>query len=210
MPVPSRRPFRVGTVTDPATGRRTVDPPLGTTAWDLRSGRYRRLLRGVYVGATTPVTPLVMAEAGLLVAGPDSVVSHQTAARVWGGVVPDDGLVHVTCPRRPRGSGVKSHRPKPGQRGTSVRGIPVTTPASTFVDLSDELGLVDLVVLADSLVRADCVLVVVRSKDVYRTPARTLGRIVAAMRARGMHVPRLSDEWRRHFPSLPEDVAVPA
>lgn len=319
MPTPSRRPFRVGTVTDPATGRRTVDPPQGITAWDLRSGRYRRLVRGVYIATTTPVTPLVLAEAGLLVAGEGSVVSHQTAARVWGGVVPDDGLVHVTCLRRPRGSGVKSHRPKPGQRGTSVRGIAVTTPASTFVDLSDELGLVDLVVLGDSLVRAGCVtaeqlvaaaatyqgkarrlarraaslvrgevdspmetrvrllmvlarlpepvvnhkvrwpdgrvrwrfdlsfptfglvieydgrqhaesdeqwdhdidrhewmdgrdvrLVVVWSKDVCRTPARALGRIVAAMRDRGMRVPRLSDEWRRYFPSLHEDEAVPA
>ena len=53
-------------------------------------------------------------------------------------------------------------------------------------------------------------LVVVRSKDVYRTPAQTLSLIVGAMRDKGMGVPRLSDEWRRHFPSLPEDVADPA
>ena len=53
-------------------------------------------------------------------------------------------------------------------------------------------------------------LVVVRSKDVYRTPARTLSRIAAAMRGQGMSVPRLSDERRLHFPSLPEDLTVPA
>jgi hypothetical protein len=51
---------------------------------------------------------------------------------------------------------------------------------------------------------------VVRSKDLYRTPALTLSRIMGAMRAKGMSVPRLSDEWRQHFPSLPEDVAEPA
>ncbi|MEW1955188.1 hypothetical protein [Terrabacter sp. NPDC080008] len=56
----------------------------------------------------------------------------------------------------------------------------------------------------------DIRLVVVRSKDIYRTPAGTLGRIVTAMRARDMRVPRLSEEWRQHFPSLPEDLAVPA
>ena len=27
---------------------------------------------------------------------------------------------------------------------------------------------------------------------------------------KGMVVPRLSNEWRQHFPSLPEDVAEPA
>lgn len=53
-------------------------------------------------------------------------------------------------------------------------------------------------------------LVVVRSKDIYRTPARTLSRITAVMRSRGMRVPRLADEWRRHFPSLPGDASMPA
>jgi very-short-patch-repair endonuclease len=48
-------------------------------------------------------------------------------------------------------------------------------------------------------------LVVVRSKDVHRTPARTLRRIILAMRERGMVVPRVSEEWRLHFPSLPGD-----
>ena len=314
-----RGPFRVRTVIDPVTGRRVPDPPPGITPWDLRSGRYRRVLRGVYVEASLTLTPLVLARAGLLAAGTNAVSSHHTAARLWGGIVPDDGLVHVTCERRPRGSGIKAHRPKPGQRGTVVAGVAVTTPASTFVDLSDELGLVDLVVLGDSLVRAERVaphqlveaaatysgkarrlarraaslvrdgvdspmesrvrmlmvlaglpeptvnhkvrwtdgtvrfrfdlsypshgivieydgrqhaesdeqwdhdidrrewmdgngvrLVVVRSKDVYRTPAHTLCRITGVMRARGMRVPRLSEEWRRHFPSLPGDVAVPA
>ncbi|WP_156023238.1 hypothetical protein [Terracoccus sp. 273MFTsu3.1] len=318
MTTSSRRPFRVGTATDPVTGRRVPDPPDGITPWDLRSGRFRRLLRGVYIAASARVTPLVLAEAGLLMVGGDSVASHQTAARVWGGVVPDDGLIHVTCARRPRGAGLKAHRPKRGQWGTTIAGLAVTTPTSTFLDLSDELGLVDLVILGDSLVRAERVtprqlveaagsyrgrarrlarraaglvrdgvdspmesrvrmlmvlaglpepvvnhvvrlpdgrtrwrfdlsfpafrivieydgrqhaesdeqwdhdidrrewmdgndvrLVVVRSKDVYRTPARTLCRITAVMRARGMCVPRLSDEWRLHFPSLPGDVAVP-
>lgn len=315
----SRQPFRVGTTTDPSTGRRVLSPPDGVTAWDLRSGRFRRLLRGVYVAATAPLTPLLLAQAGLLAAGGKAVVSHHSAARLWGAVVPDDGLIHVTCVGRPRGSGLKAHRPRAGQRGTTTQGVHVTTPVDTFLDLSTHLGLVDLVVLGDSLVRKrrctveqlleaartrrgrGCLLarraaslvraevdspmesrlrllmvlaglpeptvnhkvrwadgtvrfrfdlsypshgvvieydgrqhaesdeqwdhdidrrewmdgngvrlVVVRSKDVYRTPAHTLGRITGVMRARGMRVPRLSEEWRRHFPSLPGDVAVPA
>jgi hypothetical protein len=52
-------------------------------------------------------------------------------------------------------------------------------------------------------------IVVVIAKGVFRTPAMTLGRIIAVMRDCGMAVPRLSDEWRQHFPSMPDDVADP-
>ena len=56
----------------------------------------------------------------------------------------------------------------------------------------------------------DSRLLVNRSPDLYSTPARTLRRITDAMRDRGMVVPSLSDEWRRHFPSRPWDEALPA
>jgi hypothetical protein len=52
-------------------------------------------------------------------------------------------------------------------------------------------------------------IVVVIAKGIFRIPATTLGRIITVMRAQGMAVPRLSDEWRQHFPSLPEDIADP-
>ena len=47
----------------------------------------------------------------------------------------------------------------------------------------------------------DWPIVVVIAKDLHRTPAATLSRIRAAMRGRGMSVPPVDDEWRRHFPS---------
>ena len=53
-------------------------------------------------------------------------------------------------------------------------------------------------------------IVVVRSKDLYNTPGQTLQRIISAMRDKGMAVPRLSDEWRLHFPGRMGDVAEPA
>ena len=292
--------------------------PDGVTPWDLRSGRYRRLFHGVYVDAQVAVTPLLLFQGALLHAA-RSAESHHTAARIWGGIVPDDGLTHVACPgKRPQIRGIKAHARRAGRRVTSFKGVTLTTPAWTFLDLTDELGLVDLVVLGDSLVKAGRVtpkqlvdaaasfrgrsrrlarraaslvraevdspmesrlrmlmilaglpepvvnhkirwpdgtvrfrfdlcypghrliieydgrqhaegkqwdtdvdrrewmdgegwrLVVVRSKDLYRTPALTLSRIMGAMRDKGMGVPRLSDEWRQHFPSLPEDVAEPA
>lgn len=53
---------------------------------------------------------------------------------------------------------------------------------------------------------ADWRILTLLAKDVYRTPADTLDRVVRAMRKQGMDVSVSSDEWRRHFPghtSLP-------
>ena len=47
-----------------------------------------------------------------------------------------------------------AHRPKAGQKGTVLQGVRLTTPVQTFLDLSDGLAIVDLVVLGDSLVKA--------------------------------------------------------
>src|SRR5690242_14955694 len=118
-PPPPRGPFRVAATTDPVTGRRQVVPPPGISAWDLRSGRYRRLLRSVYVSASVPVTPAVAARAGLLVAGADAVASHHTPARVWGAVVPEDGLV----PRQGSQAGTTCRHAR-ARRGRLAHGEP--------------------------------------------------------------------------------------
>lgn len=52
-------------------------------------------------------------------------------------------------------------------------------------------------------------IVIIRSRDIYSTPGQTLQRIVAAMRDMGMEIPRLSEEWRRHFPGRTDDVVDP-
>jgi hypothetical protein len=42
--------------------------------------------------------------------------------------------------------------------------------------------------------------IIMLSGDVYRTPARTLERVVEAVSARGGRVAAKNDVWRRHFP----------
>jgi hypothetical protein len=305
--MPTEEPFRRGQL------------PPGITDWHLRTSRFRRLFHDVYVDREAELTPLLLARGALLVA-PDATVSHHSAARLWGAVVPDDGFVHLTCPtRRPQVEGIRTHRCGRPKRATRWRGIPVTTPVQTFLDLAAVLSLVDLVVLGDSLVRRrrvtvdllveaatahrgtggrlarkaaglvradvdsamesrlrmlmvlsglpepvvnhkihwpdgevrfrldlsypddglvieydgwqhvesqtqwgsdrdrrewlddnDWRIVVVIAKDLHRTPAATLSRIRAAMRGRGMSVPPVDDEWRRHFPSTSEDQREPA
>ncbi|MBW8732316.1 MAG: hypothetical protein JF622_15445 [Terrabacter sp.] len=263
---------------------------------------------------------LELAEAALLVSEPGSYVSHHTAARLLGAVAPDHPDVHVTSHRlRVKGSGLTGHRAKVGQQVELWRGIRMTSPVQTFLDLAHCLTLVDLVVLGDSLVRrrrttpeelvsatrdhrgpysrlarraaalvragvdspmetrlrllivlaglpepevdhrvhdGDGTLVrrydlsylpfrliieydgrqhaesdeqwlsdigrdetldgeqirrlVIVSRDIYSTPGNTLARITRAMRRAGMPVPRLRDEWRRHFPGRSGDLALPA
>ncbi|WP_385907858.1 DUF559 domain-containing protein [Terrabacter sp. GCM10028922] len=137
---------------EPTPFRRCQRPP-GVTDWHLRTPAFRRLFHDVYVDRAQTLTPLLMARAALLVA-PGATVSHHSAARLWGGVVPDDGFVHLACPnRRPQVDGIKAHRASASGRTTTWRGLVVTTPVQTFLDLAPHLGLVDLVVLGDSLVK---------------------------------------------------------
>ncbi len=116
---------------------------------------YRRLFTGVYTYADNRQMPRVAAWAGIGTSkNLDAVASHHTAAELWGAIVPLTSQVHVTVPSdhttmRPQGLVVHT-----GDRArVRCRGVPVTSPAQTFVDMGRYLGLVDLVVLVDSLVR---------------------------------------------------------
>lgn len=142
-PTASGEPFRVGGPDDP-----------GFTPWHLRR-HHRMLFHGVYVGRQAPLTVRLLAQAALLVAEPGSHLSQHTAAQLWGGVVPDDPSVHVSSRRsRAQRPGISAHRVKAEQHVVNWRGLPMTAPGQTFLDLAHFLSLVDLVVLGDSLVKA--------------------------------------------------------
>lgn len=179
-------PFRVTTF----KGVRVL--PTGVSEWDLRSGRYRRLFTGVYVARESVLNARLRAEAALLLVDEGSCVSHHSAARIWRGVVPDDGHEHVTyVGRRPRVSGLQGHQPKPDQRVLLHRGIRVTTPLQTFLDLAAELDLVELVVLGDSLVKRGHVTPegLVRAAAEYRGRNRAIARRAAGLVRRGVDSP---------------------
>jgi hypothetical protein len=85
-------------------------------------------------------------------------VSHFTAATLWGGIVPHVPDVHVSGPdqtHRCRRSQVKAHTSDGKPSPIHHQGLPMSTPAQTFLDLAGVgLTLLDLVVLGDSLVKA--------------------------------------------------------
>lgn len=140
----------------------------------LQGPDYLRIARGLYIPADPGPTPVVLARAALKVAGPHAFVSHHLAAGVHGGAVPHTELLHVSVPQRHRRSspdGLTIH--VSGRTPVWWAGVPLTSPADTFLDLASHLDLVDLVVLGDSLVRAE------------RASTRALVRAAETARGRG-------------------------
>jgi hypothetical protein len=79
--------------------------------------------------------------AAVLAAGPGAVLSHASAAALWG-IRPDTGPPsHVTLPRKLlRRAGLATHYlPLAADESTSRNGIPVTTPGRTLFDIAHEL-----------------------------------------------------------------------
>lgn len=112
--------------------------------------------RGTRVSASQPLTIRTRAAAALLLTN-SAVVSHHTAAELWGGVVPRHADTHITVPKpayRPQRPGLSAHVFRQPRETTRLQGLPITTPIQTLCDLVAMLGVVDLVILGDSLAQA--------------------------------------------------------
>ncbi len=130
---------------------------IGVTPGRLRGPGFRTVLHGVLVAADVPDSPVLRARAALLVHPPRAVASHFTAARVIGAPVPPDPLEHVTvddADDRRRRQGVRCHVAALCDADVRLLGdLRITAPNRLFTDLASVLGLLDLVILGDWLVR---------------------------------------------------------
>jgi hypothetical protein len=125
----------------------------GITAGELRGPRWVRLYNDLYLPASVEVTDQVRARAALRLAPEGALVARHTAARLLGGVVPHTSDVHLALPSgRLRVAGIDARRGT--GRAARIHRIPITSAEATFVGLADDLSLVDLVVLGDSLVKS--------------------------------------------------------
>ena len=130
----------------------------GLSAEMLLSKRFQKIFWDVYVSRDVPITPLLRAKAVIRLVPNGSYISHHTAAELWGVAPPPGGATHINlpsaCGRQVR-RGVCSHyRTRPGQT-TLRKGLPISTPEQTFLDLAGmAIGLVDLVVVADGMIKA--------------------------------------------------------
>ena len=139
----------------------------------VRRGRLHRLYRGAFLVGHSIEVPGARELAAVLATGEAALVSHRSAASLWGLATPDPTRVHVSVVARhckPR-DGLFVHRlAKLDPRDCAARnGIPTTSPARTLVDLAasatpQELeraaaeararGLLDDPRLSDALTRA--------------------------------------------------------
>jgi very-short-patch-repair endonuclease len=165
------------------TRRQLLDAGFSSDQIESRLARARlhQLWRGVYSVGRPQLTPLGWWSAAVLACGGDAVLSHHSAASLWGLLALNIGnegeqhrplTIHVSVPatRSPHRAGIRVHRrgDLSGSERTRRSGVPVTAPARTLLDLSsvlssdrvercvnraDQLGLIDPEALRSELAR---------------------------------------------------------
>jgi very-short-patch-repair endonuclease len=106
----------------------------------VENGRLHRIHRGVYAIGHFGLSIEGHWMAAVLTCGEDAVLSHRSAAQLWGLLNPKGGPVDVSIPRTPgrsRRVGIRLHRCQSLAPNLIARrrNIPVTTPARTIADL---------------------------------------------------------------------------
>jgi very-short-patch-repair endonuclease len=108
----------------------------------VEDGRLHRVDRGVYAVGHARLTREGRWMAAVLRCGPGAVLSHRSAAGLWGFRPTAAARIDVTVPRD-RGHkarrGIVVHRPVRSPKSMVKEGIPVTTPTQTLIDLSSVL-----------------------------------------------------------------------
>jgi very-short-patch-repair endonuclease len=116
----------------------------GAIAHRIATQRLHRLYAGVYAVGHLRLGREGRWLAAVLACGPESVLSHRSAAELWGLLGPSRGAPDVTTPKRTR-TGVEPIRLHRARRldpaeVTVESGIPVTSVARTLVDLAEVLA----------------------------------------------------------------------
>jgi len=106
----------------------------------LRTGRLRRVHRGVYAVGRPELTQNGRWMAAVLACGPGAALSHGSAAALW--EIRKPGVtIHVSVPasRRAKAEGVKVHR-RAHLETAHKDSIPLTSPTATLIDLATQLS----------------------------------------------------------------------
>jgi hypothetical protein len=99
--------------------------------------------RGVYAVGHRRLSRMGWWMAAVLACGPDAVLSHRSAAVLWGILENSPASIEISAPRQLAGrAGVRVHTASlAGDERTVEAGIPVTTVARTLLDLAAVLQL---------------------------------------------------------------------
>jgi very-short-patch-repair endonuclease len=109
----------------------------------LHNGRLHRISQGIYAVGRRELTPHGRWMAAVLVCGDEAMLSHRSAAELWGIGWEDRGRIDVTvrrkCEIRRKGLKVRSRPSLDARSFVHRHGIPVTSPIQTLIDLATEL-----------------------------------------------------------------------
>ena len=137
----------------------------GAIEYWVRTGRLHVWYRGVYAVGHRAVKREGRWMAAVLAVGPGAVLSHRSAAMLWGIRPSARSAIDVTVDRKVRSrEGIEVHRARLAPDEVTVRdGIPVTTAARTLVDLA-------------AVLRPDALNAAARQAEILRLPYPDLGR----------------------------------
>jgi predicted transcriptional regulator of viral defense system len=106
----------------------------------IRAGRLHPIHRGVYAVGHPTLTREARYLAAVLACGDGAVLSHRSAAALWGLVPSGAASIEVTVPL-PSGfrstEAIRVHRSRRPTESTTRAAVPVTTPARTLADLAE-------------------------------------------------------------------------
>jgi very-short-patch-repair endonuclease len=184
----------------------------GAIATRLDRHQLHPLHRGVYAVGHTALAPLAREMAALLACGPGAVLSHWSAAWLWRLLELADDLVELTVPRsNRRRPGLRVHRSRSlaPEDVRMLRGLPVTAPARTLLDLAEVANARDLERAVDEALTqrltTDAALVAVVER---RRGHRGTGRLRGLLARRGE--PTLTrSEAEERFLALVREAGLP-
>lgn len=107
----------------------------------LANGRLHRVWAGVYAVDRAELSREGLFMAAVLACGPAAVLSHMSAAILWGICRVPVRMIEISVPleRTPRRKGIGVHRRRAVQT-TRHKRIPVTTPTQTLLDIVGSLN----------------------------------------------------------------------
>jgi hypothetical protein len=160
-------------------------------------GRLHRVHRGVYAVGHEAIGGQGRLLAAALACGPGAVISHLSAAALWGLREPSPVVIDVIVPCQTgrKLDGIRARRCRRPTRDevTTHESIPCTTPSRTLIDLAGTLG-------TTSLRRAVEQAAVLRLLDIGALDAA----LALAKRRRGIPALRtILDTWRAQGDDLP-------
>jgi very-short-patch-repair endonuclease len=109
-------------------------------AYRVKARTMQRLHRGVFLLGAAPPTLMARARAAVMACGEGAVVSHRSAAEMFGLLPQSDRGIDVTVVGRNAGvhAGIRLHRPRglAPHEVTKMRGIPVSSVARAICDMA--------------------------------------------------------------------------